>query len=178
MSNNLAKKKYKILPVALKKEIQKRFESGENLLDLSIEYGIPYGSLKNMSSKNGWVKGKTAEILLVAEYLNESQEKLIKKEEIKQEYREQQDKLLIAMKKTEYMFEKDEVAHSNRAKALKDSYALSKELYDIRTPKEELELRTLTAKYHELIGEIEKHKLKVVDLDDEDDEIEEAELIK
>lgn len=176
MSNNLPKKKYKILPVAMKKEIQKRFESGENLLDLSIELGIPYGSLKNMSSKNGWIKGKITEILLVAEYLNESQEKLIKKEEIKQEYREQQDKLLDSMKKIKAMTMNKELAHSSRAKALKDSYALSKELYDIRTPKEEIELRTLTAKYHELIGEIEKHKPKVIDLDDS--EIEEAELIK
>lgn len=173
MSNNLDKKKYKVLSSAEKKEIQRRFESGENLLDLSIEYKIPYGSLKNMSSKNGWVKGKKSEILMLTEYVNESLEFIKKKEEILETHREAHENLMDTINTIDPTNINVGIALSNRAKALKDSYSVAKELYDIRTPKEELELRTQALKYQQLIEEIEKHKPKVIDLDD----TEEAELV-
>lgn len=173
MSNKTTKKSYKVLPTQDKKEIQRRYESGENLLDLSVEYKIPYGSLKNMSSKNGWVKGKKSEILMLTEYINESLEFIKKKEEILQTHREAHENLMDTINTVDPTNINVEIALSNRAKALKDSYSVAKELYDIRTPKEELELRTQALKYQQLIEEIEKHKPNVIDLDD----VEEGELV-
>ena len=174
MSNNLDKKKYKVLSSVEKKAIQRRFESGENLLDLSIEYKIPYGSLKNMSSKNGWVKGKKSEILMLTEYVNESLEFIKKKEEILETHREAHENFMSTINSIDPTNMNVEIALSNRAKALKDSYSVAKELYNTRTPKEELELRTQALKYEQLIEEIEKHKPSVIDLDD----TEEAELVE
>ena len=174
MSNNLDKKKYKVLSSAEKKAIQRRFESGENLLDLSIEYKIPYGSLKNMSSKNGWVKGKKSEILMLTEYVNESLELTTVRNRILEKHREAHESLLDTILETTPIDMEIEIGLSNRAKALKDLHSIAKELFDIRTPKEELELKTRAIKYAQLIEEIEKHKPKVIDLDD----TEEAELVE
>ena len=173
MSNNLDKKKYKVLSSAEKKAIQRRFESGENLLDLSIEYKIPYGSLKNMSSKNGWVKGKKSEILMLTEYVNESLELTTVRNRILEKHRDAHENLLDTVLETDPSNMEFEIGLSNRAKTLKDLYSVSKELYDIRTPKEELELRMQALKYEQLIEEIEKEKPNVIDLDD----IEEGELV-
>lgn len=175
MSNDLVKKKYKILSTEEKKELQKRYESGENLLDLSIEMKIPYGSLKNLASKKGWVKGKKAEILMLLEHVEESQELVNQRIQIKEEYKSHNKTLLDSISNVKKISMSGEIAFSNRAKALKDSFSLAKELYDIRTPKEEIELRTITLKYQELVTEIEKHKPTVIDLEDD---IEEAEVVE
>ena len=174
MSNDLVKKKYKILSTEEKKELQKRYESGENLLDLSIEMKISYGSLKNLASKKGWVKGKKAEILMLLEHVEESQELVNQRIQIKEEYKSHNKTLLDSISGVKKISMSGEIAFSNRAKALKDSFSLAKELYDIRTPKEEIELRTITLKYQELVTEIEKHKPTVIDLEDD---IEEAEVV-
>ena len=94
MVNNSDKKKYKILSAVIKKELQRRFESGENLLDLSIEYKIPYSSLKNMSKRNGWEKGRKAEILMLTEFVNESIELSKMKNSIIEKHREAHEQLL------------------------------------------------------------------------------------
>ena len=173
MSNNLDKKKYKVLPSVEKKAIQRRFESGENLLDLSIEYKIPYGSLRNMSSKNGWVKGKKSEILMLTEYVNESLELTTVRNRILEKHRDAHENLLDTVLETDPSNMEFEIGLSNRARTLKDAYSVAKELYNIRTHKEELEMRITALKYEQLIEEIEKNKPKVIDLDD----TEEAELV-
>lgn len=175
MSNDLVKKKYRILSTEEKKELQKRYESGENLIDLSIEKKIPYPSLKNLASKKGWVKGKKAEILMLVEHLNESRELMERREEVIEKHREAHERLMDNFNDIDPTNMDTEIALSNRAKALKDAHAVAKELYDIRTPKEEIELRTITVKYQELVAEIEKHKPTIIDLEDD---IEEAEVVE
>ena len=39
-------------------EIRKRYELGENLKDLAIEFNANYNTLKNRASREGWAKGK------------------------------------------------------------------------------------------------------------------------
>lgn len=39
-------------------EIRRRYELGENLKDLAIEFNVNYNTLKNRASKEGWIKGK------------------------------------------------------------------------------------------------------------------------
>ena len=39
-------------------EIRRRYELGENLKDLAIEFNVNYNTLKNRASRESWAKGK------------------------------------------------------------------------------------------------------------------------
>ena len=51
----------------LKKEIRRKFECGEDLIELAIEYKLNHGTLRNLSAKEGWEKGKLLNLVRVKE---------------------------------------------------------------------------------------------------------------
>ena len=59
--------KKKTTTTKLKTLIRKRYESGEDLLDLAVEYNIKYGTLRNISSKEKWQKGILKDIVYFKE---------------------------------------------------------------------------------------------------------------
>ena len=72
MSND-SKKKYNTISTEVRNDIKKRFEFGENLLDLAMEYNLNYGTLKNYASKKKWEKNKRAELVYAMNFLMETE---------------------------------------------------------------------------------------------------------
>lgn len=66
--------------VALKNLIRKRYESGENLIDIAIELKCSYSYLRQLSSDGKWEKGKYKN-LSYCEFLEEESPKDKKKRE-------------------------------------------------------------------------------------------------
>lgn len=62
-TTSVPKKPYMKIGKKLKLEIRKQYELGIELLELAREHKLNYGTLKNCSSNEGWVKGSTVEVV-------------------------------------------------------------------------------------------------------------------
>ena len=144
MSND-SKKKYNTISTELRNVIKKRYELGEHLIDLALEYKINFNTLKNYASQKGWVKGKSVEIVYAKEFLAETEEVVKKRAEIK--------KLLdnLGMSMLSYMFEleknKQRPTNKNTEEALKHRLTSAtlikdymKDIHNFRSPEEQARL--------------------------------------
>lgn len=143
MSNNNSK--YNTISAELRNEIKKRFESGEHLIDLAIEYKLNFNTLKNYASKKKWVKSKKADITYAIEFLSETEETVKQRAEIK--------KLLnnLGMSALSYLFEleknKQRPTNKNTEEALKNRLTsitiikdYMKDIHNFRSPEEQAKL--------------------------------------
>lgn len=150
-----------------KKEIRQRYEYGEDLKDLAYEFRLSYGTLKNISSKEKWEKGKRAQLLYLAEVEEDIAKHKEAMEEIKGHYRNLHKSVLAYMIDLERNKERPAVkareeALKNRVQAIKENYAFAKDLYNIMTPMEEVDYKVKLARY-------EQHKRELLKEEDEDD---------
>lgn len=137
---------------AIKKEIRKRFEYGEDLKELAYEYKLSYGTLRNLSSKEKWEKGINASILYIKEVEKDIESHIAEREEVKSHYKNLHKSNLAYLIELERKKERPtskarEEALKNRITAHRENYEFAKELYSIMNPDEEIDYKIKLAKY-------------------------------
>lgn len=168
MSND-SKKKYNTISTELRNDIKKRFEFGEHLIDLCLEYKVNFNTMKNYASKKGWKKGKTIDIVYAKEMMAETDEVVKKRADIK--------KLLdnLGMSLLSYMFEleknKQRPTNKNTEEALKHRLTSAtlikdymKDIHNFRSPEEQLKLEEMVIKLEQLKAMLDDEE-QDVDLD-------------
>ncbi|MGL5230273.1 MAG: hypothetical protein ACRC8F_05580 [Cetobacterium sp.] len=144
---------------AIKKEIRKRFEAGEDLKELAYEFRLSYGTLRNLSSKEKWQKGINSTLLYLQEVQNDIEQHLEEKEEIKGHYKNLHKSTLAYLIELERKKERPtnkgrEDALRTRIATHRDGYQFAKELYSIMNPEEELDYKIKLARYQAYKDEI------------------------
>lgn len=141
----------------IRSEIRKRYEAGEDLISLSIEYKVNYGTLKNISSKEKWEKGILEKITHYKEIFELANKNVQRRELAKEEY-----KILIEKMRKELISDENSnikvVQEARRAKsqAIKELYAMDKELHGIMSEKEMLEYKIESKRYEKLMKEVQE----------------------
>lgn len=144
---------------AIKKEIRKKFEAGEDLKELAYEFRLSYGTLRNLSSKEKWQKGINSTLLYLQEVKNDIEQHLEEKEEIKGHYKNLHKSTLAYLIELERKKERPtnkgrEDALRTRIATHRDGYRFAKELYSIMNPEEELDYKIKLARYEAYKDEI------------------------
>ncbi|MGL4566930.1 MAG: hypothetical protein ACRCU6_00210 [Fusobacteriaceae bacterium] len=149
--------KYIKVSLSTKKEARKMFESGYDMIDIASSLNINLGTLYNLSSKEGWVKGSRQELLRVIETSEELENLVEIRKAIIEKYRDISSgikHIKIQMIETALgdgtLPKARAEAIEKLAGAMAKTYAVDKELYSIMTPKEEIELASERVKYEDL----------------------------
>ena len=146
-----------------KKEIKKAYEAGMDLVDISCDYMINYGTLRNLSSKEKWSKGKTKALLQNAFIEDDIEKRVELREGVISNYR------TLHQSNLSYLMELDksgtkpkvkshEEALKLRIQATAELYKLGKELYSIETSDEKIDRNLKHIKYEEGKKAIKEHK--------------------
>lgn len=149
-----------------KRNIKKRYEAGEDLLSLSLKYHVNYGTLRNVASKEKWVKGKLNEIIYLTEIEEDSckRNEFIKKKKIAIDslFSHELNRMLsdVSETQTQKVYSKlnanEEVARNFKIKSIAEIWKAEKQLHGILDKFEELEYQERLAKLEKLKKEIEK----------------------
>lgn len=144
---------------AIKKEIRKRFEYGEDLKELAYEYKLSYGTLRNLSSKEKWEKGINASILYIKEVEKDIESHIAEREEIVNHYRNLHKATLayqieLERKKQRPTNKDAETALKTRISSHRENYQFAKELYSIMSPQEEIDYKLRLARYEAYKSEV------------------------
>ncbi|MGL5378323.1 MULTISPECIES: hypothetical protein [Bacteria] len=146
----------------IKKEIRKRFEAGEDLKELAFEFRLSYGTLRNLSSKEKWVKGINATLLYLREVEKDIDSHIAEREEVKGHYKNLHKSTLaylieLERKKERPTSKAKEEALKNRVTAHRENYQFAKELYSIMNPEEEIDYKIKLIKYEAYKKELLKN---------------------
>lgn len=129
---------------SIKNKIKKEYELGINLIELSYKYGVPYGTLKNLSSKEKWIKNKIAEISYLKEVDILTDRLAKERANIKSKYQELTGFFLKELEDIDIYSDEEAKKKAEivdlKIKSLKESYSLDKELYNILNTSDEIEL--------------------------------------
>lgn len=170
------------LSLELKKRARNLFESGMDMFEIHQQLKINLGSLYNLSSKEGWEKGKRKELIHLLETEEELTELKAMQQEVITDYMEiarENREILKEIQKEHHMAgrgrNKIEVrslikykseTYSNYVRGTLDNYKLESQLYNILTPYEKIKLDMERVKYEAL-----KKKLDI-ELNKDDSEVE------
>lgn len=147
----------------LKKEIRRKFECGEDLIELAIEYKLNYGTLRNLSAKEGWEKGKLLNLVRVKESFEISEQAVKKRAEIIEQYKELTENLrAYAIGEYDPEIKAKEEAFLKRVMAIDTLYKLDKELHSIHSDSELIELKKEQLKYEKLKKELEEEQESIL----------------
>ncbi|MGL5856339.1 MAG: hypothetical protein ACRCYA_14000 [Cetobacterium sp.] len=154
----------KKVPVKIKKEARRLFESGMNMYDVAMTLKLNLNTLYNISSKEGWQKGRLEELFWVKEQEIFIDKIIRLREPRKQTYRDLSKGLtqIIKEEQTNLIDGKiklsvnQSISLEKHAKALQTNYQLEKELYGLRTPEEEIDLEIKRIKLEQLKRTLEK----------------------
>lgn len=158
-----------------KKKAKLMYESGESLISISKYLRIVYGTLRNVASKEGWVKGKKKALIESRSVYKsfEDAEKDLK--EIKDFYTKQLERATIIISNTKpneatgRLVKAHEEAVKNRIQSLREAYEFAVELTDLdelkylRYELEKIKLEAEIAEYESKIDSFEG-AIKEVDL--------------
>lgn len=155
--------KYRKISNDIKKELKKAFEYGVDLTDLSIQYMVNNGTLRNLACKDGWIKGKNKAILEQAFIEDDLTKRVELRERVISNYR------TLHQSNLSYLMELDkngikpkvkshEEALKLRVQATAELYKLGKELYSIETSDEKIDRNLKHIKYEEGKKAIKEHK--------------------
>lgn len=166
--------KYRKLDKDIKKDIRKSYEAGMDLLDISIEYMVSYGTLRNISSKESWCKGKSKAILQQAFIEDDISKRVELRDKVINDYRTlHQSNLSYLMELNSNgikpKIKSHEEALKNRIAATTELYKLGKELFSLQTSAEQIDYKLKQIKYEESKKVVTKVK-GVTFIDEEDDE--------
>lgn len=166
--------KYRKLDKDIKKDMRKSYEAGMDLLDISIEYMVSYGTLRNISSKESWVKGKTKAILQQAFIEDDITKRVELRDKVITDYRAlHQSNLAYLMELNSNgikpKIKSHEEALKNRIAATTELYKLGKELFSLQTSTEQIDYKLKQIKYEESKKVVKKVK-DVTFIDEEEDE--------
>lgn len=163
--------KKKTVTTNLKRKIRKRYECGENLIELAIEFKLNYGTLRNMASREGWEKGKVLDLVRIKETLEAADEAVEKRAEIIKEYKLLTEdlrnyaidkatgrKILSGDSYTSPVIKAVEEAFLKRVSAIDTLYRMDKELHSIHSDRELLEIKQENIKYEKMRKELEEEK--------------------
>lgn len=165
--------RYKKISSDKKNEMKKAYEAGMDLLDISSEYMVNYGTLRNLSSKDNWKKGKTKAILQQAFIENDIEKRVELRDKVIGDYRTlHQSNLAYLMELnasgTKPKVKAHEEALKNRIAAATELYKLGKELFSLQTPAEQIDHKLKQIKYEESKKVVTKEK-GVIFMDEEED---------
>lgn len=145
----------KKIPSTKKNKIRKEYEHGNDLLDLAIKYQINYGTLRNIASKEKWIKSSAIAIAKIKELFEAADVIVQRKAQIKKEYQVMTQELRENLLSNDYPEKKArEEALKNRVQAIKDLYELDKELHGIWSEPEVLKMQVEQTKYEILKKEL------------------------
>lgn len=145
----------KKIPSSKKNKIRKEYEHGHDLLDLAIKYQINYGTLRNIASKEKWIKSGAVTVAKIKELFESADVIVERREQIKKQYQViTQDLRGILQDGDLPEVKAREEALKNRVQAVKDLYELDKELHGIWSQPELIKMQVELAKYEELKKEI------------------------
>lgn len=155
--------KYRKISSNTKKELKKAYESGVDLIDLAIEYMVNNGTLRNLASKDGWIKGKNKAILEQAFIEDDITKRVELRDRVIKDYRtlhESNLSYLMELNKngTKPKVKSHEEALKLRVQATAELYKLGKELYSIETSDEKIDRNLKHIKYEEGKKAIKEHK--------------------
>lgn len=148
----------------IKKEARRLFESGMPMYEVHKQLGINLGTLYNISSKEGWIKGSLEELIytkeaeMIADKLNERKlerlnvYRVLTKGITDQVEFLQQEKVLNKFK----IVKAPNEALSLQAATLQRTYQIEKELYGILSPLEEVQLDLNKLKYEKLKASLDE----------------------
>nr|DAF53822.1 MAG TPA: hypothetical protein [Myoviridae sp. ctZ2t4] len=141
----------KKIPSSKKNRIRKEYEHGNDLLDLAIKYQINYGTLRNIASKEKWIKSGAIAVAKIKELFEAADVIVERRVQIKKEYQVMTQELRENLVNGDYPEKKsEEEALKNRVQAIKDLYELDKELHGIWSDPEIIKMKVELAKYEEL----------------------------
>jgi len=166
--------KYRKISTDTKKEIKKAYEYGVDLIDLSIQYLVNNGTLRNLASKDGWIKGKNKGVLEQAFIEDDITKRVELRDRVIGNYR------TLHQSNLSYLMELDkngikpkvkshEEALKLRVQATAELYKLGKELYSIETSDEKIDRHLKHIKYEEGKKTIKDHKGVTFVGEDEED---------
>ena len=144
--------KYNRVSVEVKRDIKKAYEAGVDLIDLSLKYMVNYGTLRNISSKEQWQKGKSKSILQQAIIEDDISKRVELRDQVIGHYQNLHQSNLSYLMELERTGERPRVkAHEealkNRILATSELYKLAKELFSIQTPMEKVDYELRQIKY-------------------------------
>lgn len=141
----------------IRSEIRKRYEAGEDLISLSIEYKVNYGTLKNISSKEKWEKGKLEKLVYYKEIFEIANLNKEKREIVKEEYKQLTEKMRKQLLEDDKSDNIKVIQEARRAKsqAIKELYIIDKELHGMETDLEKMKYQLEYSKYLLLKQELE-----------------------
>lgn len=124
---------------------------------MAIEYKVNYGTLKNISSKEKWEKGKLEKLVYYKELFEIASLNREKREIVKEEYKQLTEKMRKQLLEDD---ESDNIkviqeARKAKSQAIKELYMIDKELHGIDTSLEKLRYQTEYSKYLILKQELE-----------------------
>lgn len=170
------------ISLELKKTARKLFESGVDMPDVAIELKINLQTLYNLSSKEKWEKGKRKELIHYLETEKELQDLKKIKEEVIQDYISIEKKNREIIKELQSQKKEDSEgrmiralvkskadAASSQMMATTHGFKLAKDLYNIRTPLEEIDFILGKLRYEKLKRELEREVVE--DSGEEDIEV-------
>jgi hypothetical protein len=144
--------KYRKISSDIKKEIKKAYEFGVDLTDLAIKYMLNKDTLKNLASKDKWIKGKNKAILEQAFVEDDIAKRVELRDEVLGQYRNLHQSNLSYLMELERegirpKVKAQEEALKSRIQATTELYKLGKEVFSIQTPMERVEYELKLIKY-------------------------------
>lgn len=165
----MIKKSRKRLSNDLKKKAKYLFESGLDMSDISFKLNINLQTLYNTSSKEKWEKGKNKELISMLETENKIKDLVEIREDAIKEYIEievENRKILKELQKEKKKdgIERTLIKHKSEAvlnymRATETGLRIAKELYNITTPTEEIELKKKKIEYERLKRKLEQESV-------------------
>ena len=166
--------KYRKISSDTKKEIKKAYEYGVDLTDLAIKYNLNRDTLKNLASKDKWIKGKNKAILEQAFIEDDIAKRVELRDEVIGHYRNLHQSNLSYLMELERegvrpKIKAHEEALKNRIQATTELYKLGKEIFSIQTPMERVEYELKLIK-HEVGKRAIKDGVGVMFMSDKEDD--------
>ena len=144
-----------------KNKIKREYEFGNDLIDLAIKYQVNYGTLRNIASKEKWIKSGAISVAKIKELFDAADIIIQRRKQIKSEYKVITEKIRTNLLAEDYPEKKaPEEALKNRVQAVKELYELDKELHGIWSEPEIVKMKTELIKFEILKKELSQEKTK------------------
>ena len=150
-----------------KKKAKLMYEYGESLISISKYLRIVYGTLRNVASKEDWVKGKKKALIESRSVYKSFEDAEKELEKIKNYYSKELDRVMEIIRNTKpneetgRLVKSHEEAAKNRIQALKEAYEFAIQLTDLdelkylRYELEKIKLEAEIAEYESKINNLE-----------------------
>ena len=164
--------KYNKVSNEIKKEIKHRYECGEAMFELSYEYKVNLGTLRNCASKEKWKKGRLKEIISMQEEQKITQTIIEEREKQEIIHKNLHKAILNGMnsriedgpsgKYIKPKEKKEEEAIHAILKSIATSHELYSKMYRVRTEAEEIDYKLKRLEFEKQSKEFDKEKENIL----------------